>query len=148
MTLFTAFRIAWEINPSNPSPSIITKIPATMIMMPAYSTNPAPASRPFPRMRETTVVLQDSKRCFTFMAVAFPRDADTNRITVRETPCTGSGSGGPTLAGGWGHRGHPPGVVPSQWAIASLRVALCSFAKMRLMWFLTVFSLMKQAAAI
>jgi hypothetical protein len=38
--------------------------------------------------------------------------------------------------------------VPSQWAIASLREELCSFAKMRLMWFLTVFSLMKQAAAI
>lgn len=40
------------------------------------------------------------------------------------------------------------GAVPSQRAIASLRLPLCSLVKMRLMWFLTVFSLMKQVAAI
>lgn len=40
------------------------------------------------------------------------------------------------------------GAVPSQRAIASLRLALCNLVKMRLMWFLTVFSLMKQVAAI
>src|SRR5690606_30976388 len=41
-----------------------------------------------------------------------------------------------------------PGAVPSHFAAASERLVLCSLAKMRLMWFLTVFSLMKQAAAI
>ena len=49
--------------------------------------------------------------------------------------------------------GHPtprcePGAVPSHLAAASERLLLWSLAKMRLMWFLTVFSLMKQAAAI
>ena len=44
--------------------------------------------------------------------------------------------------------GRPPGAVPSHRAMASLRLPLCSFVKMRLMWFLTVFSLMKQVAAI
>ncbi len=32
--------------------------------------------------------------------------------------------------------------------MASLRLPACNLAKMRLMWFLTVFSLMKQVAAI
>ena len=40
------------------------------------------------------------------------------------------------------------GAVPSQRAIASLRLVLCSLVKIRLMWFFTVFSLMKQVAAI
>lgn len=42
----------------------------------------------------------------------------------------------------------PRVAVPSQRAIASLRLPLCSLVKMRLMWFLTVFSLMKHVAAI
>src|SRR5690606_18579573 len=48
--------------------------------------------------------------------------------------------------------GHPiprsgSGAVPSHFAAASERLALCSLAKMRLMWFLTVFSLMKHVVA-
>ncbi|TWG05361.1 hypothetical protein FHX80_113838 [Streptomyces brevispora] len=44
--------------------------------------------------------------------------------------------------------GPEAGAVPSQRAIASLRLLLCSLVKIRLMWFFTVFSLMKQVAAI
>ena len=38
--------------------------------------------------------------------------------------------------------------MPIHFAAASERLVLWSLAKMRLMWFLTVFSLMKQVAAI
>lgn len=51
------------------------------------------------------------------------------------------------------NEGHPSprcesGAVPIHFAAASERLVLWSLAKMRLMWFLTVFSLMKHMAAI
>lgn len=55
---------------------------------------------------------------------------------------------GPRAPLSHGHHSPSCGAVPSQRAIASLRLPLCSLVKMRLMWFLTVFSLMKQVAAI
>ena len=144
MTLFTAVMIAPEIAPSSPRPSIIVKIPAMMIIRPAYSTNPAPASRFVPRVREITVRVHMVN---LLIRTALPTDATNDPSTVREKSPTPGGPRGPT-SGPWSHRLHPPWAVPSQWAIASLREELCSFAKMRLMWFLTVFSVMKQVAAI
>ncbi|GAA3823500.1 hypothetical protein GCM10022206_72270 [Streptomyces chiangmaiensis] len=104
-----------------------------MIINPAYSTNPAPAS---PRIRDATVRPHTPilRLALVITVPALPPAADTaGPRTVRERLLTPSGPRDPTSPRVKGHPLHPSRAVPSQWAIASLREELCSFAKMRLM---------------